>query len=197
MNKIIFPMTGPHIEVRKLRKHDIPKLYDLETDPDVKRYVGGVVKRPKEEWVTGMRLRMQRPSDVLPFAIIDKAAGDFVGRATISPKDCDGSWEIQILIAKRYWGKRLGREVCELLMTALYRDLGAQSIVAVVHPDNKASRALVEASEFVRIGVNQTDRWDTDRWDNGHMIYRHEQTDEVAIPSRGPSQSDRKVRWAR
>ncbi len=40
------------------------------------------------------------------------------------------------------------------LMAALYRDLGAKSIIAVVsYPDNKASRALVEAFGFVHIGL--------------------------------------------
>jgi RimJ/RimL family protein N-acetyltransferase len=55
-------------------------------------------------------------------------------------------------------------------MTALYRDLGAKFLIAVVDPDNRASRALVEAFGFAQIGVKQTDRWD-----NGHLIYRHEQ----------------------
>ena len=170
MGKLILPLTGLKVVIRKLYQRDIPKLYDLEADPDVKRFVGGVVRLPKDEWVDGMRQLMQSPLAVLPFTILDKESGDFVGRTTISDKDSDGVWEIQILIAKQYWGKRLGREVCELVMSALYRDLGAKSVIAVVDPNNKASRALVEAFGFMHIGVNRTDRWD-----DGHLIYRHKQ----------------------
>ena len=170
MSKLLsFPLMGSNIVIRKLYKRDIPKLYDLETDPDVKRYVGGVVKRPKDEWVAGMRQLTKSSLAVLPFTILYRETGDFVGRATIFEKDGDNSWEIQILIAKRYWGKHFGREACEILMAVLYGDVGAKSIIAVVDPDNKASRALVEAFGFVHVGVHQTDRWD-----NGHLVYRHE-----------------------
>lgn len=171
MGKLLFPLTGSNILIRKLYKRDIPQLYDLETDPNVKRYVGGIVKRPKDEWVAGMRRQTPSSLPILHLAILDIHKTDFVGRATIYPKDLnDGSWEIQILIAKRYWGKRFGREVCELLMAALYRDLSAKAIIAVIDPDNKASRALVQSYGFGQIGVKQTDGWD-----NGHLIYRHEQ----------------------
>jgi RimJ/RimL family protein N-acetyltransferase len=44
-----------------------------------------------------------------------------------------------VLVAKKYWGQRLGREVTELLMGVAFRDLEAFSVAAIVDPSNEAS----------------------------------------------------------
>jgi ribosomal-protein-alanine N-acetyltransferase len=158
------------VVIRKLYKKDVKQLYTLETDKDIKRFVGGPIKRERDEWIAGMRQLIGNRQAILPLSIIHKDSGEFVGRASLFLKDLDEPcWEIQILIAKKYWGDRLGREVCELLMTAAYGTLGTRSIIAIVDPDNAASRALVEDFGFIRVGTNHSDKWD-----NGHYRYKHQ-----------------------
>jgi [ribosomal protein S5]-alanine N-acetyltransferase len=168
---IKLPLTGEKVIIRKLYKKDVEELYTLESDKEVKRYVGGPVAKPREEWVEGMRQLIGNRQAVLPFSIIHQGTNEFAGRTSLILKDFDAKcWEIQILIAKKYWGDRLGREVCKLLMTAAYDSLGAHSIMAVIDPNNAASRALVEAFGFINVGTNPR----SERWNDGHYVYKHE-----------------------
>jgi RimJ/RimL family protein N-acetyltransferase len=155
------------VVIRKLYKKDLGLLYDLEADTDVKRYVGGPVTKPRQEWVAEMRRDFPHP---LTLTVISKSTGCFDGRAALSPTDgWKTSWEIRVLIAKIYWGQRLGREVTELLMSVAFHHLKASSIIAIVDPDNKWSRALVDALGFRCVRTKQSGRWD-----NGHLVYERE-----------------------
>jgi RimJ/RimL family protein N-acetyltransferase len=116
-----------------------------------------------------MRQLLKQRIAVLPLSVVYKATDEFAGRASILLKDIDARlWEIQVLIAKEYWGKRLGREVFQLLMSAAYDELRARCIVAVVDPNNAASIALVDALGFERVGTRRSGRWDA-----GHLVYEH------------------------
>jgi ribosomal-protein-alanine N-acetyltransferase len=166
------PLEGERVIVRKLYKRDIEALFDLDSDGEVKRYVGGPVTKPRQEWIDGMRQLVGRRNAVVPLCVADKKTNEFIGRTSLTIKDMDEQcWEIQVLMGKKYWGKRLGREVCQLLMTAANGILGARSVIAVIDPRNAASRALVDAFGFVQVGTNRSGRWD-----DGHLVYRHQPT---------------------
>jgi ribosomal-protein-alanine N-acetyltransferase len=146
-------------------------LYALDVDEEVKRYVGGPLTRPREEWMEGMRRLIANPeAAALPLVVISKATRGFAGRASLSPKDGERKcWEIQVLIARKYWGERLGREVVTLLMGVAFDDRKASSVIAVVDPNNTASRALVDALGFRYVSTMQSGRWD-----NGHLVFQRE-----------------------
>ena len=92
-------LEGIHIQIRPLSNNDLRPLYDLETDEDVKRYVGGPVRTPRDEWIAAMSSTLGRLQPTL--AIAEKATGHFVGRASLSQNSSD-EWEVQVLIAKQY-----------------------------------------------------------------------------------------------
>jgi hypothetical protein len=73
------PIVGEKVTIRSLSEGDLDRLYALEIDEDVKRYVGGTVKGPREEWIAGMR----RNLDLL-LCVTVKATGDFAGRASLT-----------------------------------------------------------------------------------------------------------------
>jgi RimJ/RimL family protein N-acetyltransferase len=137
----------------------------------VKRYVGGTVKGPREEWIAGMR----RNLDLL-LCVTVKATGDFAGRASLTqpglPSEEAG---LQVLIARQYWGFGFGREASQLLIDAAFEHLGARSVVAVVHPDNRASRDMCERLGFCCVGTKQYPTGQ-EKWDNGHLIFKRLRT---------------------
>ena len=45
---------GKTVIMRSLSEDDLEQLYALETDESVKQYVGGPVKKRREEWIAGM-----------------------------------------------------------------------------------------------------------------------------------------------
>jgi [ribosomal protein S5]-alanine N-acetyltransferase len=168
----LLPITGTRVLIRKLNNEDLNQLYELESDQHVKHYVGGPVTRSRQEWIEGMAGLCSSPYAALPLVITCKATGNFAGRASLSLASLslkdkkEQCWEIQVLIAKKYWGQRLGREVTELLMGVAFHDLEARSVAAIVDPSNEASLALVKDLGFTHVSIKKSDRWD-----NGHYVF--------------------------
>src|SRR5215472_16484571 len=162
------PIVGARLTIRAGTEQDLEDWYLLETDPDVKRYVGGPATRPRDEWLSGMRGWIQR-REMLHAVVAVNPSGAFAGRALLSRNDPNSNErELQVLIAKTHWGEGFGREASELLIRAGFKR-GAPAISAVVHPENAASLALVQTLGFKSAGKKSSDRWD-----NGHLIFRLE-----------------------
>ena len=173
----LLPIMGPRVLIRGLSTEDLEALYELEIDEDVKQYVGGPVTRPRQEWIDVMAELCSSPFAILPLIIACKLTGEFVGRASLSFASLalknkeERCWEIQVLIAKKYWGRHLGQEVTKLLMDAAFDDLGALSVAAIVDPRNEASVALVKGLGFTYVSTMQSNRWD-----DGHYVFERYQT---------------------
>jgi RimJ/RimL family protein N-acetyltransferase len=146
----LLPIEGQKILIGALEEADLEDLYNLEIDKDVKRYVGGPTAHSKPEWIEEMRKHINNSQAyVLPLIVRYKATGEFAGRAGLSLKDREERCrEIQVLIAKKYWGQRLGKEAAELLIDVAFGAFEASAVVAMIHPDNKASLNLFEELGF-------------------------------------------------
>lgn len=49
------PILTEHLLIRCLEECDLEDLYALESDREVKFYIGGPVQRPRDEWINCMR----------------------------------------------------------------------------------------------------------------------------------------------
>ena len=156
------PIAGRKVSIRQPNESDLDAWYDLETDRDVKRYAGGPSRYSRDEWIEGMKKRLNNSQDsTLPLIVTYKSTGEFVGRAALFPVEGEGQpREIQVLISKQYWRQGLGRETCELLVDAAFNRIGASSVVAIVHPQNEASLSLFRGLDFKCTGTKQSNRWD-------------------------------------
>jgi hypothetical protein len=74
------PIIGQKVVIRKLSEDDLDEMYDLESDPCVKRYFDGPSKTPREQWIAGMRGQLNCTSTL---AVTEKSSGDFAGRAAL------------------------------------------------------------------------------------------------------------------
>jgi RimJ/RimL family protein N-acetyltransferase len=168
MRNLPLPIVGKKITIRRLYLRDLRPLYKLEADEEVKRYVGGAITTRQQEWIDGMRRRLSDPESILPLAVLRKDSLTFAGRATLFPKDGERRcWELQVLIAKMYWGQRLGRDVAEHLIDVVFSHPGAACLIATVHPENTASRALVDSFGFKQVETKRTAGWDY-----GHLVFQ-------------------------
>ena len=50
MNDLSLPIRGERVSIRHLEEHDLANWYALETDPEVKRYIGGAVRYSVDEF---------------------------------------------------------------------------------------------------------------------------------------------------
>jgi RimJ/RimL family protein N-acetyltransferase len=168
------PIEGEKVVIRKLSEDDLDPMYDLESDPCVKRYLDDPVKKPREQWIAAMRDCLNSTSML---AVTCKASDDFAGRASLTrpielwhpalTAEALVSWqscrEVRAVIAKKYWGHHLGREVCQLLVDVAFDRLKSSSVVGLVHPGNKWSLKLCECLGF---------RQEKKKMDDGRIVCR-------------------------
>jgi RimJ/RimL family protein N-acetyltransferase len=61
--------------------------------------------------------------------------------------------EVDFLLGKSYWGKGYATEAGEAALNFAFEKLGLDEIVGIVHPENKASRRVLE-----KLGLRLTSR---------------------------------------
>ncbi len=148
--------------LRDFVKEDAKTLADIEFDPIVKRYVGeGIIQTPRSDWEKKIYCD---PGSLRGWAIEVIPEHVLGGRASLSKvKNAPlGTIELEIVIAKPFWGRGLGRQIAKALIQYVFSDPRAIAIVAEVHPENKASLQLLEAFKFIDTGRKNG---------NEHLIY--------------------------
>jgi len=68
-----------------------------------------------------------------------------------------GKTEVAYLLGKPYWGKGLGTEAARAAVQFGFDTLGLESILAIVHVDNMASRRVIE--KLGMAFIEQTNLW--------------------------------------
>jgi ribosomal-protein-alanine N-acetyltransferase len=166
-NDMRLPKIGANITIRRLEERDLTELYALESDPEVKRFMGGPVPKPSDQWIAGMR-EILPVCGVLSILATDKLR--LAGIATLGHYMADTSTrcrELTILIAKAFWGRGLGEEASRLLMPAAFSELRADRVVVNVHPENRASLKLAAKLGFAQAGVIR----EPGTWQDGHLVF--------------------------
>ncbi len=134
--------------LRRFESADFGALYDIESDPFLKQYVGGANAKPREEWLAQCD---SLPSDSVQFALEHTPSGTLAGRVTLGHYRASDVREVQVILARAFVGRGLGRAAFDLACSHAFSSLGAQSIVAVVDPAHKASLRLVTAAGLSEI----------------------------------------------
>ena len=136
---LVLPKNSDGILLREFRFDDAEPLAEIEYDLNVKRYIA-VPSRERTEW-----LRDFSPGLIRGCAIEAIPEQVLAGRASISRTGTQGEGELEIVIARRFWGQRLGRKTVALLIPAAFEEMSATSVIAVIHPDNQASLKLIQS----------------------------------------------------
>ena len=147
--------------LRSFEPSDVNALADLEYDPEVKKFIG-IPKRDKADWITNSLIKLQTFDS---FAIITLPELVFAGRASLSRRHLDPTKlgfnldetkkrELEIVIAKAFWGRKFGRALASFLIPMAFKDFAAAAVTGTVHPENKASLKLLLDWNFSCVGKN-------------------------------------------
>lgn len=153
------PKSRRNVVVRCLERKDLDELYTIESDPEVKRFLGGPVLTSREEWIRGMESNLAQCGTL---AVLAKQDLQFAGRAAIkfySLRAGLEAREIEVVISKDYWGNHFGPEVCETLIASAFDELATERIVGVVHPENEKSLKLLHLFGFEKAGIISDLTW--------------------------------------
>ena len=136
--------------LRRFTEDDADNLYELDSDPDVMRYLTGGTPTPRQVIEAEILPRFTCYDERLPgfgfWAAIDKASGDFVGWFSLRPVDkADGrEASLGFRLRKATWGRGYATEGARALICLSFTELGVERVVATTYEHNLASRRVME-----------------------------------------------------
>lgn len=142
-------LSIPTLETERLwlrpwRATDVPPFAEVCADEELMRYVGGVMDRP----AAFRRLAAYAGQWLLlgygPWALEDKARGDFVGYCGIYDPDGWPEREINWGLARPFLGQGLAAEAALRARRYAYEKLGFTTITSCIDHENAASIALAK-----------------------------------------------------
>ncbi|MBM7505281.1 GNAT family N-acetyltransferase [Agromyces aurantiacus] len=147
---VLLPLADEHVELE----------LELDSDPEVLRYLGGRA-RSREEVIASHERRMQLTARIpgLGFWIAFSAEGldggsprradGFVGLIMLPPAhgpdqpDDPDVADLGYRLRRRYWRRGLAGEACRAVLTHGFETVGIQRVIAQTRIDNAPSRALL------------------------------------------------------
>ena len=156
--------------LRRFTEDDVDILVELDSDPDVMRYLSGGPPTPRED--------IER--DILPWwldyynrfegygfwAVVEKSTGTFLGWFHLRPQQGQPTDEPELgyRLRRSAWGKGYGTEGSRALIAKAFTELGARRVFAGTYQDNLASRRVMEKAgmRLVRTGrptPQQLEEW--------------------------------------
>ena len=146
-------LTGQRVQLRELRKQDVPALFEVFSDPRVMRYWS---TPPMQDLSEATRLfeKIQegfRSRQLFQWGI--QFEDDLLGTCTLFHLDfVHGRGEIGYALGHRFWGKGLAREAVTRVIAFAFETLSLHRIEADVDPRNDRSLKLLEHLGFRREG---------------------------------------------
>lgn len=131
------------LTLRPLTSDDLQALYEVVvSDPEVAwtRTPGTLedARRALEH-----KLAHVRENGFGMLAVIDRESGEFLGYAGLQRLEGGKDTEVGYYLGRSAWGRGLGTELAQALVAAGFERLGLDRIVAVVRPDNEASKRVL------------------------------------------------------
>ena len=142
------PLDGSHVRLELLRDDDFDALYEIQSDPEVCRYL--LYEPRSAEKVAEVlardspKTRLEHVDDYIQPAIRprDGSAG-LIGTMYLNITSVDDrTAEIGWLVGPRFQGKGYARESAELLLDLAFGELGLHRVYAELDPRNAASVAV-------------------------------------------------------
>lgn len=145
-------LVTPTLETERLllvpleMKH-IDNLADLDSDPEVMRYITDGVPRDRkhqEEAVPRVMKYMEENPGLGLWVTYLKDTNEFMGWYILKHLPNDGEVEVGFRLKKQFWGKGFSTEAGKALLKHGFETLGLKKIAAIVRPDNFVSQAVIK-----------------------------------------------------
>lgn len=149
-------LIGEKILLRPLLKEDKTRTYLWRNDPFIKKatmmHPFPITESVEEEWFNS--IMASKKNDVIYFGIVEKAGNELIGYVLLNKINyISGTCGLGLVIgnsASR--GKRLGKDVLELITRYAFEVLNLRKITLEVSEGNKQAIRLYEGFGFVQEG---------------------------------------------
>lgn len=150
--------------LREILPTDVDGLFELDSDPDVHRYLGNNPITTKEQAIGVIDFIRQQYVDhgIGRWAVIDKKTNDFMGWAglklvTEQTNDHINYLDLGYRLIKKYWGQGIATEAAHASLHYAFNNLYANEVFAMAGCDNAGSNnVLVKVGlQFIETFVHQ------------------------------------------
>jgi 8-oxo-dGTP diphosphatase len=156
------PLLTARLRLRALRPEDAPRLAELLADWEVVRHTAALPwpydVKDAEEFIArmeqmragsqGVALALERTLDRVVIGVMGFGNGFGCAQGELP--------EIGYWLGKDHWGQGYATEALRRLVRHLIQDLGFPGARASTHPDNAASRRVLDKAGFRHVGTEQT-----------------------------------------
>ena len=142
------------LRLRRLRPADEPDLVALDSDPEVMRYVGSPPgAHPHAATVARARERIGADHGPYGWWLVEgRDDGAFHGLGLLLPVPDGDGIEVGYRLGRRSWGQGIATETAAALVEYALGGQGLPRVVALVYPDNAASRRVLDKLGFALDG---------------------------------------------
>ncbi|HEX6508595.1 MAG TPA: GNAT family N-acetyltransferase [Chloroflexota bacterium] len=136
--------------LRRFTEADADNLFELDSDPEVMRFLNGGTPTPREmiENVTLPKfLHYDEGFEGFGYwAAIEKSTGEFLGWFGFGPRNDSSPHNVELgyRLRRSAWGKGYATEGARALIRKGFTELGVQCVFATTYQDNLASRRVME-----------------------------------------------------
>jgi len=141
--------------LREIETTDEAALFDLESDPEVHKYVG---KKPVEnieliKMVIAFIRQQYQDNGIGRWAVVEKSSQRFIGWAGLKlfTDEVNGHndfYELGYRFMTGYWGKGYATEAAKAIVDYGFNQLKLTEIYAMTDPENKASKQVLKKTGF-------------------------------------------------
>ena len=149
-------LTSARLRFEPMAERHLAGLYAMNGDPEVMRYIGGRAETIEETAAMIARVQARwarRGYDW--WSLIDAQTEAVIGAAGLYHLGHDpaNAHEIGWRLQRERWGQGLAQEAARTILQHAFTMLGAPVVCAIRHPDNLASRLVMERLGMRPLGL--------------------------------------------
>jgi ribosomal-protein-alanine N-acetyltransferase len=137
--------------LREILPSDIDGMYELDSDPEVHKYLGNKPVTTKDQVVELISFIRQQYIDhgIGRWAIIDKKRGNFLGWAglkfvTSETNNHKNYYDLGFRLIKKYWGQGVATETAHASLEYAFAILKANEVYAMAACENIGSNKILK-----------------------------------------------------
>lgn len=149
-------LTTDRLILRPFNENDLQNLIDLDTDPEVMKYLGAKLTSIDDLRKTlGMLLERQpRWKHYGTWATDLKSTGECVGWFTFKPvPKLDDDYEVGYRLKRKFWGRGIATEGAKMLVDYGFKERHLPKIIGLTHLENKASQQVLKKCGLKEVGA--------------------------------------------
>ncbi|MES2811328.1 MAG: GNAT family N-acetyltransferase [Bacteroidota bacterium] len=139
------------LTLREILFSDEEALFELDSNPNVQKYVGNKPVQEREEIKKLIQNLRQQYIDngIARWAIIDKKTNEFIGWSGIklikdSMNNHVNFYELGYRLIEKHWGKGIATETTIALVNYAFKNLQTENLYAICDIENKGSKNVLE-----------------------------------------------------